>query len=138
GLDLSLYLCGNFQSHVCKNRYVNLPADAVIFEVGANIGVMTLQFAQITPQGEVDAFEPTHYAYNKLLKNIELNPQLRNKILTVQTFVTSPDKINEELVAYSSWKVGGHADKDIHPIHQGTAMPAEGVGSLTIDAFCRQ
>lgn len=134
GLDLSLYLFGNFQSHVSQNKYLHLREGAVIFDVGANVGVMTLQFAR----GGVYAFEPTHYAYQKLVKNIALNPQLANKIKTVQAFVTSPDKIDKKIIAYSSWKIGGKSEKKEHPVHKGTAMPAEGVGSLTLDLFCKK
>lgn len=138
GLDLSLYWFGNFQSHVSKNKYLKLPEDAVILDIGANIGVMSLQFSELVPKGKVYAFEPTHYAYKKLQKNLELNPLLQSRIITNQTFVTSPDKIDNEIVAYSSWKVGRAQESEEHPVHGGTAMSAEGVGSLTLDDFCEK
>lgn len=90
------------------------------------------------PKGKVFAFEPTHYAYKKLQKNLDLNPTLKSRIITHQTFVTSPDKIDKEIVAYSSWKVGGSHEADEHPVHGGTAMSAEGVRSITLDDFCKE
>ena len=47
GIDLSLFLFGGFQKHVTHSRFVEIPEDAVILDVGANIGVMTLQFAKL-------------------------------------------------------------------------------------------
>ncbi len=59
GVDLSLFLFGNFQGHVTNKKYFTLKDDAVIFDVGANIGSMAFRFAQQAPQGRVYAFEPT-------------------------------------------------------------------------------
>lgn len=138
GLDLSLFLFGNFQSHVSKNKYLNLEENAVIFDIGANVGVMTLQFSQMVPKGKVYAFEPTHYAYKKLTKNVSLNPQLAERIQTIQTFVTSPEKKDETIIAYSSWKIDGSRAEKQHPIHGGTNMSTEGVGAITLDDFCEK
>ncbi len=138
GLDLSLFLFGNFQSHVSKNKYIQIPKEGIIIDVGANIGVMALQFAEMVPNGMVYAFEPTHYAQAKLKKNLDLNPKRAKSITVIQSFVTSPDKINDEIVAYSSWKVGGPQDANEHPVHGGSAMSTEGVGSLTLDQFCER
>jgi hypothetical protein len=45
GLELSLFLFGNFQGHVLKAGLFHVPTGAVIFGIGANIGSMALQFA---------------------------------------------------------------------------------------------
>jgi FkbM family methyltransferase len=46
----------------------------VAFDVGANIGYYTLLLAQCTgPSGQVHAFEPTRWAYQRCLRNLELN-----------------------------------------------------------------
>ncbi len=135
GLDLSLFLFGNFQSHVSKNKFIQIPKDGVILDIGANIGVMALQFTELVPNGKVYAFEPTHYALKKLKRNLALNPGLAKRVTVTQTFITSPDKIDKEIIAYSSWKVGGEKDENEHPVHGGTAMSTEGVGSITLDQF---
>jgi hypothetical protein len=40
GIDLSLFLFGGFQDHITRNKYICLLKDAVVFDVGENIGVM--------------------------------------------------------------------------------------------------
>ena len=53
--------------------------------------------------GIVHAFEPTKFAFDKLSKNISLNPTLGNRIIANQIMLT--DKINKkpEPKLYSSW-----------------------------------
>jgi len=137
GIDLSVFLFGNFQNHVINSKYFGLTADSVIFDVGANIGTMAFRFAQLVPQGHVYAFEPTTYALSKFLRNLALNPELARRIIPVQVFLSSRVTNDHQLVAYSSWKVDGKV-ADAHPLHGGTIKPADSVPATTIDAFCRE
>jgi len=137
-VDLSVFLLGHFQKHVFDNKRFSLPEDAVIFDVGANIGAMTLQFAKQTPLGRVYAFEPTFYAFAKLKRNLALNPELANRIVAIQSFVSSTTSREADIKAYASWKVGGSEDSGKHQIHRGTVKPAQGIGSVSLDDFCEQ
>jgi FkbM family methyltransferase len=136
GIDLSLFVFGSFQDHITKMKYHSLPLNAVIFDVGANIGGMALRFAQRTPQGHVYAFEPTAYAYQKLLRNLSLNPELSARITPIQAFLSDHVEGSRSVQAYSSWKVDGSAT-DAHPVHGGVIHDAESVDVLTIDEFCQ-
>ncbi|MCK5104321.1 MAG: FkbM family methyltransferase [Cyclobacteriaceae bacterium] len=138
GLDLSLFLFGNFQKHVTENEYLDLPEDAVIFDVGANVGIMSLHFAKKAPKGKVYAFEPTHFAWQKLKRNLELNQDIAQNIQTVQTFVSSEEKKQGEIRAYSSWKINKEIGSDQHPVHGGKVMSTEGVPSTTLDNFVKE
>jgi len=51
--------------------------NAVVFDVGANIGFYTLQIARSLTKGTIYAFEPNPDAYSKLVKNVEAN-RVRN------------------------------------------------------------
>jgi len=135
GLDLSLFLFGNFQKHVAANPYIHLPKDGIIFDVGANVGIMSLQFAKSIPRGKVYAFEPTHYAYKKLKKNLSLNTEISN-IVTIQSFVSRQSTRDHQIKAYSSWKVDGKKTDNTHPVHGGTAMSADNVPAISLDDFC--
>jgi FkbM family methyltransferase len=135
GLDLSLFIFGNFQKHVSANPYLKIHDNSVIFDVGANVGIMALQFAKTAPRGRVFAFEPTNYAYGKLHRNLELNSQINN-ITPIQTFVSKESTQNHQLKAYSSWKVDGKRVENKHPVHGGTAMPATDIPAISLDDFC--
>lgn len=137
GIDLSVFLFGNFQSHVINPKYFDLRPDSVIFDVGANIGSMAFKFAQLVPQGYVYAFEPTSYAFSKFLRNLTLNPDLGERITPVQVFLSSQSTPDHDLVAYSSWKVDGKV-AGAHPLHGGTIERADSIPAITIDAFCAE
>jgi len=137
GIDLSLYLFENFQDHVTRQKYFSIPESAVIFDVGANIGSMTLRFAQQVPNCHVYAFEPTDYAFNKLTRNITLNPVLVERITPVQLFVSDQTELDHQIKAYSSWKVDG-TSVDSHPLHGGSIKPAESIPIVTLNDFCSE
>jgi len=138
GIDLSVFLFGNFQKHVASNKRLSLREDAVIFDVGANFGVMTLQYAKLAPLGKVYSFEPTHYAFSKLKRNLQLNPELGERIVAVQSFISSRTSANTDIKAYASWKVGGTVQDVKHGVHGGIAKPAQGIGAVSIDDFCEK
>lgn len=134
-LDLALFLFGHFQSHVTRAKYFSLPADGVVLDVGANFGLMSLRFAQLAPQGQVYAFEPTDYAFGKLRRNLALNAELAARITPVQTFVSDSAIPARPIPAYSSWKVDGHP-KNVHPIHGGLLCAGDSARVTTIDDEC--
>ena len=80
GIELSLFLFNGFQKHITQNRFFKIQENFVIFDIGANVGIMTLPFAQMVPKGSVYAFEPTLYALEKLKKNISLNANISKNI----------------------------------------------------------
>ena len=138
GIDLSLFLFGNYQSHVSQNQYLHLPKDATIFDVGANGGVMSLQFAKLVTLGKIYSFEPTFYAFSKLKKNLELNPELAGRIVAIQTFVSSNTSTETNIKAYASWKIAGQVTGDRHQVHKGIVKSTEGIGSVSLDDFCEK
>jgi FkbM family methyltransferase len=135
GVELSLFLFGNFQDHVTSKKYFTIKDDAVIFDVGANIGSMAFRFAQYAPQGHVYAFEPTDFAFRKLLNNLALNPHLAKRITPVQLFLSDQTKSDHQIQAYASWKVDGSIS-NTHPIHGGAIKTAKSVPAVTLDDYC--
>ena len=135
GIDLHIFLFGNFQDHIFNHKLYQLPKNAVIFDIGANIGDTTLNFAKLVKQGKVYAFEPTDYAWQKLIRNVSLNPSLYHRIIPYKVFIADETKDNSDLIAYSSWKVDSH-DKKSHPYHGGLPMSATNTASITLDDFC--
>jgi FkbM family methyltransferase len=135
GVELSLFLFGNFQDHVTNKKYFTIKDDAIIFDVGANIGSMAFRFAQQVPHGHVYAFEPTDFAFRKLLNNLALNPHLAKRINPIQLFLSDQTKSDHQIQAYASWKVDGSIS-NTHPMHGGAVKTAKSVPAVTLDDYC--
>jgi FkbM family methyltransferase len=131
GIDLSIFLFAGFQNDVLAAIRRHLAPGTIVIDVGANIGAMSLPIAAKSPEVKVVSVEPTDYAFGKLSANVALNPNLHGRISTVRTFVADHSEPRSTLVAYSSWRVDREAG-DVHPVHRGTAMPAE-CGQITVD-----
>jgi FkbM family methyltransferase len=117
GIDLSLFLFGSFQKHVWRNKLISLPNDPIIIDVGANIGSISLYFAKEFPNSKIYAFEPTFFAFQKLSKNISLNPNLKSRIHPIQAFLSKEDGQTNVPEVYSSWRIDSlNGD---HPLHGG-------------------
>jgi FkbM family methyltransferase len=140
GIDLSLYLFGNFQNHVYHNKWFDIQPDDIILDIGANFGIIALNYAKEVPNGQVYAFEPTHYALQKFKRNLSLNPELANHITVLQKFVSDHPAEKALAPTYSSWKVDGSDEtgEQIHDIHKGVVKSTEGVSTTTIDVFVEQ
>lgn len=51
-----------------------IPTNATIFDVGANVGLLSLPFAKVlSPKGIVHVFEPDSEVFSDLLENIKIN-----------------------------------------------------------------
>lgn len=135
GIELSLYLFGSFQSHISNSKLLNIKADGTIIDVGANVGLMSLQFAARVPHGRVYSFEPTNYAFKKLKKNLSLNPLLACRIFPHQVFISEKSGTNTSMVAFSSWKVDGTRNVSNHLVHLGSPKETTGVLVLSLDDF---
>lgn len=135
--DMSVFLFGNFQGHVVNPRYFSLSKDAVILDVGANYGLLSLPFAQLVPQGMVYAFEPTAYAFAKLRRNLSLNSTLAQRIKPFQVFVSANSDSGRDVSVYSSWRVDDKV-ANAHPVHSGAAQSVDHVETTGIDDFCEQ
>jgi FkbM family methyltransferase len=134
GIDFSIWLLGSFEPETvrCYQRLVK--AGYVVLDIGANIGAHTLLLAKLTGEtGKIIAFEPTDYAFSKLLKNRSLNPELSDRIQCLQYMLVDSD--SQESVApslYSSWPLEN--DEDLHKLHQGRLMTTSGASTKTLDS----
>ncbi len=134
GIDLHVFWFGLFQKHVYENELIQIPSDGVILDIGGNIGMMSLVFAQKVPQGKVHSFEPTDYAIQKFRTNMALNPDLASRIILNQSFVSYESKDSVNIKVFSSWPVVGSEDK--HAIHQGVLKSGDNIPSIRLDDYC--
>jgi FkbM family methyltransferase len=78
----------------------------VVIDVGANIGAHCLRFAKLAGStGRVYAFEPTNYAFKKLVKNISLNSF--DCVVPLQLALSENNLTDQKVSFRSSWRSNG-------------------------------
>lgn len=134
GIDFSIYLFGFFEPGMVRFYNARMKVGETVLDIGANIGSHTLPFARcVSPTGHVIAFEPTAYAYEKLRKNLALNPETAANVTSEQLFLVSGPDVQPETELYSSWPLT--TDRGQHPKHLGIGMSTQGAGAETLDAY---
>jgi len=137
GIDFSIFLLGAFEPGTVRFYRRALRPGDIVFDIGANIGAHTLPFAQcVAPNGKVFAFEPTQFAYGKLLENISLNPQLKELIVPNHMFLTAPGLQDAPGEIYSSWPL--KPAPELHEKHLGQLRLVGEASIGTLDEYCRE
>jgi len=135
GIDLSVYIFGKFEyeivSAIAKHK---LSKNPVFFDIGANVGVQTLQLKEYFKNCIVHSFEPTNFGYNKLRNNILLNPDFKKKIFINQTFLTNK-KNNIPKNVYASWNLQNK--NTIHKKHFGSLKKTNNANSFKLDNYIK-
>jgi FkbM family methyltransferase len=132
GIDFAIYILGAFERSTRRalRRYVR--PGMTVLDIGANIGAHTLILGKLVkPGGRVLAFEPTEYAFNKLLKNVTLNPKVDENIQCFQYFLTSYSEPDIPELIYSSWPLTG--GQHLHALHLGEAKGTRGAKAAALD-----
>ena len=117
GIDLSLFIFGSFQKWVIDDSLLPRKSDFCAIDIGANIGAICLPLASRNAGARIIAVEPTDHAYKRLLRNIELNPDLKPRIKTVQAFMGDGSGDTSGMIAYPSWRLDDAAGEK-HEVHQ--------------------
>ncbi len=134
GFDLAIWLLGSFEPETRRAYTRMVEPGATVVDIGANIGAHTLPLAKLAgPEGHVLAIEPTDFAFAKLRANLDLNPDLRDRVRAEQAaLVASPDDRPPESI-YASWPL--RSGPDLHPTHRGRAVATTGARAVTLDAL---
>jgi FkbM family methyltransferase len=104
-IDTSL-LMGTFEPDVTRIIETFCQPGWTILDVGANIGAHTLRFGKIAgSSGKVYAFEPTEYAYRKLLRNIAVDHL--DSTEAFQVAVSNRSQSRQAINYRSSWRTDG-------------------------------
>jgi FkbM family methyltransferase len=135
GIDLKIFLLSNserkilnLQKIIASNEYVNF------IDCGANIGSTALTLAKFYNNAKIFAIEPTFYAFDKLKKNIKLNPILKKRIKIFNYFISNKKKKIENV--YSSWNFNSKKNK--HKIHLGTLKKINKKNVISLDKLIKK
>lgn len=134
GIDLAIYLFGGFEPSTRAALAKFVRPGMTVLDIGANIGSHTLHLANLVgAQGRVYAFEPTDFAYAKLMRNLSLNPILARRVVARQCFLTSANCGEVPPAIWSSWPLA--AGDGLHPIHLGAKKSTNGAQARTLDSI---
>ena len=134
GIDLAIFAFGSFERGTGRTLEKFVRPGTTVLDIGANIGAHTLNLGRLVgPTGKVYAFEPTSYAFRKLKRNLDLNPELAARVVAEQAQLTCENKLHREAEIYSSWKVIGNEPR--HPKHLGIAQSTDGASVITLDRY---
>jgi FkbM family methyltransferase len=97
-VQTNLFFLGGYEKTELDFVMKNLPKDALVIDVGANIGWYSLNLSRFLNQGQVISFEPFSKNYLELQSNLEAN-RLKN----IQVFRVGLGNVNEKLqIRYNS------------------------------------
>ena len=104
-IDLCIYL-NRYEPDVTAAIEKLCRPGFTVLDIGANIGAHALRLSKIVgASGRVYAFEPTDYAYQKLIHNISLNQF--NNIIPVQIALSDKNLLQQSIHFKSSWPTSG-------------------------------
>ncbi|HTN20024.1 MAG TPA: FkbM family methyltransferase [Pelobium sp.] len=86
----NLYLTGKFEDDEIKysTDLLSEYESGTVLDIGANVGLHVITWAQKIPSHNYYAFEPTKFVHRVLIENIKLNNQ-RGNIITVEKAVSN-------------------------------------------------
>ena len=133
-IDLSIYVFGSFERKISNiKKLLSKKKDSLtIIDIGANIGSVSLLLANTFENCKIYAIEPTNYAYNKLLNNLNLNKELKDKVFLRQSFITNKNKPQK---VWSSWNFDKSNNK--HKKHLGDLKEVKQNSYISLDQFVK-
>ena len=136
GIDFAIYI-GAFERATQRALGKLVKPSSTVLDIGANVGAHTLLLSRLVGEkGRVLAFEPTDFAYTKLCRNLELNPELAERVRAFQYFLTVENNIAVPSTIYSSWPLITRSET--HAKHLGLEMRTSSASSRSLDSVLRE
>jgi len=101
GVDLGIFLNIKLEGKIYNlAKLLDVNKKFNLIDIGANIGSVSLPLAKIFTRSSIFSVEPTYYAFNKLVTNLDLNPDLKKRIIAFNFLINNNNKTRN---VYSSW-----------------------------------
>ncbi|WP_247338310.1 FkbM family methyltransferase [Bradyrhizobium sp. CW4] len=137
GIDFAIYLANIYERQTRATLRALVKPASLVLDIGANVGAHTLHLAHLVgPEGRVLAFEPTDFAYHKLIRNLKLNPGLQKRVIPFHCFLTGRDAGPVPAAVYSSWPLKN--ESDLHAKHLGREMGTGAAQARRLDDVLTQ
>ena len=96
GIDLGIFLNIKNERKIFNiKKILNEKSEMIFVDIGSNVGSVALPLAHQFKSSKIYSVEPTFYAYKKLLKNVKLNPNLKNRIIPLNYFVSIKQNLQQ-------------------------------------------
>lgn len=86
--------------------------DLIVMDIGMNVGLASLYFSKLPNVQKIYSYEPFKETYNLAIENIDLNPELKDKIITHNFGLGD---VNENLLGMCN------------PLYRGSASIIDGI-----------
>lgn len=134
GIDFSIYFLGCYEWATARAIRRLVSSGSTVLDIGANMGAHTLSFAQLVgPGGRVYAFEPTEFAYAKLMRNLDLNPEIAGRVTANQMMLVDRPDSEPPKHLFASWPL--ETKEHVHPKHLGRAVATDHATATTLDSY---
>ncbi|MCL2682900.1 MAG: FkbM family methyltransferase [Bacteroidales bacterium] len=122
---------GMYEKANIKKLYELLPQNGIFFDIGANIGIYSLNLCRKAEH--VFAFEATKTTYDKLSKTVK-----NNEIKNIQLYLNAvDDKDDAEVEIFETLSEDNTYDIGRNSMHSGNVL-ANTVKTITLDTFVEQ
>ncbi len=130
GIDLSIYFFGAFEPRTWRSIQKKISLGDIVLDIGANVGAHALPMAKaVGHEGRVYAIEATDWAFQKMLVNQKLNPELQQSLIPLQVLLTDKTKELPQHL-HSSWNL---FKENVHPVHGGTLNTLQQAQVMSLD-----
>jgi FkbM family methyltransferase len=98
---ISLYISGRTDLYCIPEIFyltdykININHDAIVIDIGLNIGTASLFFAQYKNIKHIYAFEPFKETYEQAMFNLNLNKDLKDKITVYNYGLSDKDEVTD-------------------------------------------
>jgi FkbM family methyltransferase len=137
GIDFAIWLLGSFERDMLRVYSKLLKPGSHVLDIGANIGAHTLPLAKLVGNdGVVVAIEATTYAFEKLVTNLNLNPDCSHQVIPIQALLISGELALPQTHLHSSWPLVDNST--VHPILGGKLKSLDSAQVTTGDELIQK
>ena len=134
GVDLGIFLNIKLEGKIFNlAKLLNENKKFNLIDIGANIGSVSLPLAKIFTRSSIFSVEPTYYAFNKLVTNLSLNPDLKKRIIAFNFLINNNNKTRN---VYSSWNFTNTGKK--HSVHFGSLKKINKKNIISLDELIKK
>jgi FkbM family methyltransferase len=129
-IDSSIFFEGAWEIKSLEKFRKLIKQGQSVVDIGANMGFFTLHFAKLVGKGgQVLAFEPMANGFERLQRNLGLNPSFASVVRVERVALSNEDVGPQDHAFNTSWKLGAGDDPQVI---------AEKVQTMKLDSYFKE